>query len=147
MDKASSPVGRFRGTVVHGDGRGRTLGYPTANLWVVDTSTVPDDGIYACQVTVHGDDAPLNGTLSIGSNPTFLDGPERHVEVHLHDADANLYGTTVTVQVCARLRDTERFDSAAELIAQTRADVALSREVLRHPGACSEAWRGASHTS
>ncbi|MDQ2624083.1 MAG: bifunctional riboflavin kinase/FAD synthetase, partial [Actinomycetota bacterium] len=122
---------RLRGTVVRGDQRGRELGFPTANLGPDLSGMVPADGVYAGYVRVldlPGADAasasPLPAAVSIGTNPTF-DGVERRVEAYVLDrTDLELYGREVVVELVGRLRDTLRFESVAELVAQMHADVA-----------------------
>ncbi len=113
----------IRGTVEVGARRGRTIGFPTANLGAVGT-LLPKDGVYAVRVTV--DEVIYTGAANIGPNPTFGDAA-RKIEVHLIDFDGDLYGREVTVEFAARLRETRTFGSAAELIAQLKQDVALAR--------------------
>lgn len=126
---------RVRGTVVHGDARGRELGYPTANLAQDATGMVPADGVYAGWLrrvgypTDHAD-AYLPVAISIGTNPTF-DGVRRRVEAHVpHRVDLDLYDEEVVLEPVARLRPTVRFDSVDELVAQMEKDVASTLEVL-----------------
>jgi len=122
---------RMRGIVVRGDQRGRELGFPTANLGPDATGMVPADGVYAGWLRVldaPGGDSraatPLPAAVSVGTNPTF-DGVERRVEAYVLDrTDLELYGREVVVEFVARLRDTLRFDSVADLVARMHADVA-----------------------
>jgi len=131
---------RMRGTVVRGDQRGRVLGFPTANLGPDATGMVPADGVYAGWLRVPdapGGDAssaaPLPAAVSVGTNPTF-DGAERRVEAYVLDrTDLDLYGREVVLELVARLRDTLRFESVDELVAQMRADVASVASVLAEP--------------
>ena len=118
----------FDGTVVHGDHRGRDLGYPTANLGLEPGLAVPADGVYA-GVLWHPDGRALAQVTSVGTNPTF-DGPERRVEAHVLDFAEDLYGLQVTVDLRHRLRGQERFDDVAELVAAMDGDVARARRVL-----------------
>jgi riboflavin kinase/FMN adenylyltransferase len=130
---------RLFGLVVHGDHRGRELGYPTANLNVTDgvagPVAVPADGIYAVRLLRAADrGAPpgsgLPATLSVGTNPTF-NGVERRVEANVLDvAELDLYGERVALDVIARERPTVRFDSAEALIDQMALDTALTRQLL-----------------
>lgn len=117
------------GRVVPGDGRGRALGFPTANLCCAEEG-LPADGIYAAWVRVDDDPLARAASVSVGANPTFAGERERRVEVHLHDVDLDLYGRALSVELVAHLRPTRRFDSVGELIAQTADDVALCRSVL-----------------
>lgn len=118
---------RLEGVVVRGDGRGRDLGYPTANLEVPRHAAVPADGIYAAWLVRGGERLPA--AASIGTNPTF-EGRERRVEAYVLDADLDLYGDHVALEFVARLRDTVKFDSVEALTAQMADDVKRTREVL-----------------
>ncbi|MCA5893218.1 bifunctional riboflavin kinase/FAD synthetase [Isoptericola sp. NEAU-Y5] len=129
---------RVRGTVVHGDARGRELGFPTANLGGIE-GMVPADGVYAGRLrrprlaaTDPGHpDTDLPAAISIGTNPTF-DGVERRVEAYVLDrTDLDLYDEPVVLELTARLRPTLRFDGIEPLVAQMHDDVARAREILR----------------
>lgn len=117
------------GVVVHGDHRGRGLGYPTANLDVPARALVPADGVYAGRLRrVGGPDWPA--AISVGTNPTF-DGHVRRVEGHvLGRDDLDLYGEQVVLEFVDRLRPTLRFATPAELVEQMARDVAAARAVL-----------------
>jgi riboflavin kinase/FMN adenylyltransferase len=119
----------FRGTVVTGDGRGRELGYPTANLRLHEERVVPGDGVYA--VLAHLGQAPdlLPGAMNIGMRPTF-DGQIRTLEVHLLDWSGDLVGRTLTVEFVDWLRPELRFENAEALIAAIDRDVAETRRRL-----------------
>lgn len=119
------------GTVVPGDGRGRELGFPTANLSVHGDKLVPAEGIYACRATVSA--GRFMGALHIGPRPTFP-GADAAVEVHLLDFDGELYGDEVRLELVERLRPVAAFGSAAELAERMRADVLRAREVLAGGG-------------
>lgn len=125
---------RLRGVVVHGDARGRTLGFPTANLGRL-VGFPPADGVYAgwMRRVAHPADAPdgfLPVAISIGTNPTF-DGWDRRVEAHVPGrTDLELYGEEVVLELVERLRPTLRFDSVEELVAQMHDDVRRTRAVL-----------------
>jgi len=133
VDRAAKLLGRpyaVSGTVEHGDGRGRSLGYPTANLVLADPAKlVPADGVYVTAVRWTG--ASHYGMANIGRRPTFGDGGERKVEVHLLDFEGNLYGTRLEVRFLHRLRDEQRFDSTSALVRQLDADRAEARAFLR----------------
>ncbi|QEA27164.1 hypothetical protein FGL91_00525 [Microbacterium sp. CBA3102] len=129
---SAQPLGAIAGLVVPGDGRGRELGFPTANLELADDS-LPDDGIYAAWVRIDGAAHPWAASVSVGANPTFDGDRERRVEVHLHDADIDLYGRRVDVTLIALLRPMLRFDRVDDLIAQTAEDVVRCRSVLGAP--------------
>ena len=114
------------GTVVFGDQRGGTLGFPTANLRVDPDLLVPEYGIYAGAV---GDQ---RAAISIGVNPHY-GGTERRIEAYLLDWQGDLYGDRLVVEVWDRLRDERAFASEADLIAQIAADVEQTRAATR-PG-------------
>ncbi len=134
---------RFTGEVVHGDHRGRELGFPTANLTVPALRACPADGVYAGWVRrLDGLDAhsePLGAgaqaprwpaAISVGTNPTF-EGVGRRVESYVLDrTDLELYGAPIAVDFCDRIRGQVKFDGVDQLISQMRADVARSREIL-----------------
>ena len=139
VDVAAEILGRLHrvsGTVVHGHHRGRELGYPTANLGADRVGMVPADGVYAGWVErvdrARGDeDRRLPAAISVGTNPTFTDVPERTVEAYVLDRlDLDLYHETVGVDFVCRLRDNLRFDSVDELREQMARDVAVCRSVL-----------------
>ena len=126
---------RVAGEVVHGDHRGRQLGYPTANLAQSSAGLTPVDGVYAGWLIRpwlpdRDPDHKLPAAISIGTNPTF-EGTQRRVEAYVLDRnDLDLYGETVVVEFIERLRATEKFDSIEALIAQIVNDVERCRTVL-----------------
>ena len=126
---------RLEGIVVRGDGRGRELGYPTANLSLPRYAAVPADGIYACWFIRSGPDGEQRrqAAVSVGTNPTFS-GRERRVEAFVLDTDEDLYGQRVSLDFVRRLRDMEKFASADALVEQVHADVAQTREILTAEG-------------
>ncbi len=132
---AARALGRpysLAGKVVPGDGRGRALGLPTANLAVPDGLCWPAAGVYAVQVDV-GEGRLHPGVANIGWRPTFggRPGEGREVlEVHLFDFSGNLYGRALRVAFVARLREERRFPSAAALRAQVAEDAAAARRLL-----------------
>lgn len=116
------------GLVITGHKRGRTLGFPTANL-ATECEALPRDGVYAVRVTTLGGavvDHPA--VMNLGSRPTFRAG--RSLEAHLLGTDVDLYGRTLRVTFVARLRDELRFDGVESLKAQIAADVAAARAAL-----------------
>lgn len=127
IERAAALLGRapeVEGVVVHGDGRGRALGFPTANLDVPAGLLVPPDGVYA------GWTKGRRAAISIGTNPQF-DGVERRVEAHLLDFDDDLYDQRLVVEVWSRVREQRRFDSVDELVDAIGADVARTRDAER----------------
>jgi len=131
-EAAAAALGRpheVRGRVVAGDGRGRRLGFPTANVALPPGLAVPRNGVYAVLAGMPGD--PLRpGVANVGTRPTF-GGEGETLEVHLLDGAGDLYGATLRVAFVSRLRDERRFDTAADLAVQIAADVAAARERLR----------------
>jgi len=121
------------GTVIHGDGRGRTLGFPTANL-APTHGALPQDGVYCVLARIAGEASDYGGTASIGNNPTFDDVMERRVEVYLHDFNQSIYGREITLLFIQHLRPMQRFSGIDELIARTARDVELSRAILATSG-------------
>ncbi|GAA2050525.1 bifunctional riboflavin kinase/FAD synthetase [Williamsia deligens] len=141
VEAAAEALGRphrVEGVVVRGDGRGREMGYPTANVAPPMYSAIPSDGVYAAWFTVLGP-GPVVGqvvpgesyqaAVSVGSNPTFS-GRTRTVEAFVLDTHADLYGQHVAVDFVARIRGMEKFDSMQELIDQMDRDVEVAREAL-----------------
>ncbi|AEF40085.1 bifunctional riboflavin kinase/FAD synthetase [Hoyosella subflava] len=142
MDAATEALGRphrIEGVIVRGDGRGKSLGYPTANVAPPMYTAIPADGVYAGWFTVIGPGA-VKGTIdpgercmaaiSVGTNPTFS-GTARTVEAYVLGVDADLYGQHAAVDFVQRLRGMRRFGSVDELIAAMGGDVAQTQEVLR----------------
>ncbi len=119
-----------RGEVVHGDARGRELGYPTANLAIDPLKLIPANGIYAVRAwEAHTPGTVWQGAASIGVRPVF-GGGARLVEVFLLDVTLDLYGTTLCVDFIERLREERTFPSVADLITQMGADVEAARRIL-----------------
>ena len=126
-ERAATLLGRppeVEGIVVRGDGRGRELGFPTANLDVPKELLVPPDGVYA------GWAGDRRAAVSIGTNPHF-DGVERRVEAHLLDFDGDLYGKRLVVEIWSQIREQRRFDSLEELVAAIGDDVERTRAATR----------------
>lgn len=123
---------RLTGAVVHGDHRGRELGYPTANLDVVPGLAIPAEGVYAARFRAAGDPAGWrDAAVSVGTNPTF-DGEAQRVEAFVLDAPAgfDVYGAVVDLDLVAHLRPMVRFEGVEALLAAMADDVARAREVL-----------------
>lgn len=130
VEEAAALLGRpYRALadVVHGDARGRTLGYPTANLEVSPEKLLPASGVYAVRVLI--DDARHAGVANLGVRPTFGER-QKTLEVHLLDISLDLYGRRVRVDFIRRLRGERRFDGAEALVAQIGRDVEAARAVL-----------------
>ncbi|AUH69256.1 MULTISPECIES: bifunctional riboflavin kinase/FAD synthetase [Gordonia] len=130
---------RVEGVVVHGERRGRDLGFPTANVAPPEHTAIPGDGVYAAWFTVLDSATQPDGVtigrrypaaVSVGTNPTFS-GRVRTVEAYVLDVEADLYGQHVAVDFVARLRGMEPFDSVDALIAEMNNDVERTRTLLR----------------
>ena len=125
--EANHGLGRpysIRGRVAKGDGRGRSLGMPTANLELDDPNKLlPLPGIYAVKVS------GIEGVMHLGPRPTFV-GAGPTVEVHLFDFDQDIYHHTITVDVHARIRGIEKFDRVEDLVAAMHADGVRARQLL-----------------
>lgn len=118
------------GKVVKGAGRGRMIGFPTANVLPHRSDKVlPRDGVYAVRVTVDRE-ISYPGMLNIGTNPTF-ENTDRTIEVHIFGVNENLYGRELEIAFCHRLRDEIRFSGADELAAQLRRDRDAALKMLR----------------
>ena len=117
----------IEGVVVHGDSRGRELGYPTANIAMTDFQR-PKYGIYAVRVTLD-DGSEHPGVASLGVRPTF-DPPTELLEAHLFDFDGDLYGRTIEVALHAFIREERKFDDVEALVAHMRDDEAQARRLL-----------------
>ena len=114
-----------RGIVVHGDARGRTIGYPTANLAPIDRTYLPSDGVYVVDVDFKGQ--TYRGMASVGKNVTF-DGKELRFEVNLFDFTGDIYGHTLTIHWLDKIRDMVKFDGVASLVAQLEEDEVVARQ-------------------
>lgn len=127
----------FQGPVVRGEGRGKGLGFPTANIQVTDPyKLLPREGVYAVRAMLRR--GPRQGVLHLGPRPTFQGSPPS-VELHLFDFDDDLYGETVRVDFCTRIRDIHRFASRQELVAAIREDCEAAKRILERPcGALSQ---------
>ena len=131
IDEANDMLGwkwHIEGEVIHGDKRGRELGYPTANILLADTLH-PSFGIYATLVQIEGDDIWLPAATNIGIRPMF-ETPKALVEAHLLDFEGDLYGKTLKVKPVQKIRDEARFDSLDDLVRQMDMDCRKARELL-----------------
>lgn len=131
MPAAARLLGRppeLDGTVVGGDQRGGTLGYPTANLAVEPALLVPAYGIYAG--AAHVDGVGHRAAISIGTNPHY-GGDERRIEPYLLDFEGDLYGRRLVVELWERLRDEQVFESEQALVDQIARDVEATRKAVR----------------
>lgn len=113
-----------RGIVVHGNARGRTIGYPTANLAPLDRVVLPADGVYVVDVEHNG--KIYRGMASVGKNVTF-EGDELRFEANLFDFAEEIYGDTIRIIWLDKIRDMVKFDGIEELVAQLKSDEEVAR--------------------
>ncbi len=132
--QASRLLGRYyriTGIVIHGDGRGKQLGFPTANLQFWEEQLLPAGGVYATWAWVNGIRYP--SVTNLGYRPTFdQNSPRPHLETHLLDFQQNLYHQTVELEFVQHLRSEIRFGSVDALIQQVNQDKKTAEEVLKH---------------
>ena len=132
-ERATAELGRpwaIRGMVAHGDKRGRTIGFPTANV-ALGRHLEPARGVYAVTIRVPGG-AVYRGVANIGRRPTVNAGPESRLEVNLFDFTGDLYGQDITVALIAYIRPEIKFPGLDALKAQIAADAAEARRLLAH---------------
>lgn len=136
MAKAADVLGRLPsvgGEVVHGDHRGRELGYPTANLKVDDNSCLPQEGIYAGFLVNELTKEKYPAAISAATNSTF-DQDHLSLEAYVLDqTELDLYGKRVTFEFLKKLRNTEKYDSVEQLLDQMGQDVAETRRLTSAP--------------
>jgi riboflavin kinase/FMN adenylyltransferase len=130
--RAADNLGRFytlSGPVVHGDGRGRRINVPTANIDYPQDKVIPANGVYACWAWVGGERHPA--AINIGINPTFTpDKRTSNVEAHLLDFDRDVYGQELKLEFVQYLRAELKFDSVEALLEQIHADIEKTRAIL-----------------
>ena len=132
VEEAARLLGRpyaTTGVVQHGNKRGRSIGYPTANFVPHASQAIPADGVYATFTTLP-DGTRLPSATNVGVRPTFDNGDERNIESFILDWAGDLYGQPVGVEFIPRLRGEEKFSSVEDLVEQIDRDVALTRDLL-----------------
>lgn len=130
LEKTNEYLGRyfsFGGRVIHGDHRGRKLGFPTANLAIGSHRAMLPNGAYAVLIWLNG--KRYNGIANIGDNPTF-EGCNRRLEVNILDFSQNIYDAAITVQFVGKLREQKKFSGVDALVKQLRADEITARKLL-----------------
>jgi len=129
---AAARLGRsymLSGVIIPGDGRGRTIGIPTANVDVSPEKAIPANGVYACRAVVDGQ--KYQAVVNIGLRPTFTDGEANvRVEAHLLNYSNDLYGKTVRLEFIERLRGEQKFPGVDALVAQIHADIERAKQLL-----------------
>lgn len=130
IESANELLGRpylIMGKVIKGKGRGKEIGYPTANLEVSPLKLLPPSGVYAVWVILNGE--KLKGALNIGKRPTFGE-KEISIEVHIFNFNKNIYGKTLKIEIIKRIRDEKKFPSIENLKIQIEKDCKLIDEIL-----------------
>lgn len=119
-----------QGKVIEGDQRGRTIGFPTANIALENQAKlIPATGVYAVQVFV--EDKEYNGMLNIGTRPTIEDSSKISIEVHLLDFQEMIYGKIIRIAFISRLRDEKKFDSLDALVLQLQEDKKMVEAMMK----------------
>lgn len=134
LELANTMLGRnykVNGKVIEGSKRGRTLGFPTANIEPYEKNKLlPQNGVYLVKVFLENREYP--GVLNIGLRPTFNNRVEPIAEVHLLDFNQDIYGTEISVEFIKRLRDEKKFNSKEELITQIKKDIKEVKKILKN---------------
>jgi riboflavin kinase/FMN adenylyltransferase len=132
VDTASEYLGRnysITGIVSHGDGRGKTIGFPTANIAIPHLRLLPKSGVYVCRIKIN--DKVFNAVANIGVRPTFnLNDPIPHLEVHILNYNNDLYGQLIEVEFVKFLRGEIKFSSVDHLVGQITKDIDHAKEIL-----------------
>ena len=148
MAGAATLLGRnymLGGRVMHGDGRGRTIGFPTANVSLPQNVKLPAYGVYAVRATVHG--TTHDAVANFGVRPTIEHTSRASLEVHVFDFDQSIYGARMEVQFIAKVRDEKKFDSLAALTNQIEEDCISAKSLLSGgltptpPPLCGSPWK------
>lgn len=133
MEKVTTLLGRnyfLSGRVIKGEGRGKQIGFPTANLDYDKELLIPTKGVYITQTTIHG--MIYNSVTNVGVNPTFNMGQAINVETHLLDFNRDIYGEEVRVVFLSKLREERKFSSVNDLILQIEQDVLAARAYFKN---------------
>ena len=133
VTKASRLLGwkyTFSGIVEHGQGRGKKIGFPTANLRPLkNNKAIPKVGVYAVKSMI--DDRQWDGMMNIGFRPTFKESKEKSLEVHIFDFNKKIYGKKITVEFVKRMRGETTFKNSEELINQLEKDKKIAQNILK----------------
>ena len=133
VTKASKLLGwnyTLSGIVEHGQGRGKKIGFPTANLRPLkNNKAIPKVGVYAVKIMI--DDRQWDGMMNIGFRPTFKDNVKKSLEVHIFDFNKKIYGKNITVEFVKRMRGETTFKNSKELIKQLEKDKKIAQNILK----------------
>ena len=135
VEHAAKLLGRpyaIAGIVIRGDSRGKTLGFPTANI-ASKHAIIPSDGVYAVKLLAR--EKCLSGVVNIGIRPTF-DTRSLAIEVHVFDFNEDLYGEEITLYFIRKIREERKFDTAEALIGQIKKDISTARDILASSPEC-----------
>jgi riboflavin kinase / FMN adenylyltransferase len=119
---------QLQGLVIKGEGRGRKIGFPTANIHVDADLIVPQGGVYVSRTLYKG--MLYKSVTNIGHNPTFKSTSQLHIETNLFDFDLDIYGETLEIQFLQKIRDEIKFPTVNDLVAQIKRDVEFARTTL-----------------
>ena len=134
IDEVESILARpfhLEGVVVKGEGRGKKIGYPTANIQVSPDLIVPQKGVYVTRTVYKG--MTYQSVTNIGNNPTFKDGNQLHIETNLFDFNTDIYGEMLDIQFLHKIRDEKKFPTVNDLIQQIKNDVESAKAYLSKP--------------
>lgn len=132
VDQATGFLGRcfnLEGVVIKGEGRGKKIGYPTANIQVSPDLIVPQNGVYVTRTRHQG--MTYQSVTNIGFNPTFKQGRQIHIETNIFDFDTDIYGEQLEIEFLTKIRDERQFPTVNDLIMQIRSDVETARNYLQ----------------
>jgi riboflavin kinase/FMN adenylyltransferase len=119
----------MEGVVVKGEGRGKKIGFPTANIQVSPDLIVPQKGVYITRTKYN--DMTYNSITNIGNNPTFKTTQQLHIETNLFDFDTDIYGESLDIEFLHKVRDERKFPTVNDLISQIKNDVESAKEFLK----------------
>ena len=120
----------LEGVVIKGEGRGKQIGFPTANIQVSQDLIVPSKGVYVTHTIYKG--MTYKSVTNIGNNPTFKDTSLIHIETNLFDFSSDIYGELLDIQFMHKIRDEKKFSTVNELIEQIKADVQVAKDFKRN---------------
>lgn len=127
-NKFLSTAFKLEGVVVKGEGRGKKIGFPTANIQVAEDLIIPQKGVYVTRTYYQG--MIYNSITNIGNNPTFKDTQQLHIETHLFDFDIDIYGEVLSIEFLKKVRDERKFSTVNDLINQIKSDVNFAKKFL-----------------
>ncbi len=132
VDEASIYLERtfnLEGVVIKGEGRGKKIGYPTANIQVSPDLIIPDNGVYVTRTKYQN--MTYHSVTNIGFNPTFKDGKQMHIETNIFDFDNDIYGERLEIEFIKKLRNEKKFSTVNDLVNQIKADVITAKKMLQ----------------